>query len=244
MLECEKHEGSLEWYLKTTYAIQSGHTLQWLLSSERPVPDTLFLRLVFTKLYAAAKKFSSHILHTKLGVRFIIPDNVWEGYQSWSPIVQGQFAPLAWAHLNNGNLAVIASAFDMLSEKTRQHHIALIAESRNYKEINRAIIQELVFLNDPLGLPFFPEWPPNNKELVTPYAKIKLLYNDERRNGMKTNAHVIEMKSASTMQMMSQKAILAKMKSTITASKNNNLPKSKHGGVCYRISSFSTRTSS
>ena len=59
------------------------------------------------------------------------------------------------------------------------HHVSLIARSKDYTKINEALINELVFLNDPLDLPYFPEWPPASQKITTPYAKIDLIYHDK-----------------------------------------------------------------
>ena len=176
---CAAHTGSLEWYLKTVHAIQTGHTLQWLLSQTQPYPDTLFLRIVFTRLYALAKKFQVHILHTKLGVRFLIPEHIWEAYRTWSPDIQGQFASLVWAYLHNGSIAVMANAFDAATARTRAHYTSLISREVEYLRFNEALVNELLFFNDPLDLPFFPEWPPASRKVTTPYAKISLTYHDK-----------------------------------------------------------------
>ena len=142
-------------------------------------------------------------MHTKNGLRITIPEDRWVNWKTFSPKSQQAFTQVAWAQLTqfdqlalmtslrDGKLDNIHIYFNFEDDAVhdnfwnteiaaiRQYYIELITRSGAYNFYNLYVIQELVYLNEPLELDNIGDWSVEGRPsfVFLPYSQLTLKWS-------------------------------------------------------------------
>jgi hypothetical protein len=173
---------ALDNYLNIIYANSLGRNLQWLFSSNTPIPDDLQKHTEITKLYAQIDNQEGSIYHTKHGLRITIPEEKWISWKTFSPTSQLEFTRVAWAQLTQfdkiafmtglkeGKLDEKPIYFDFNGKAEHdqfwqteldsvcQYYVELITQMGTFHSFNQFVIQDLAYNNEPLNIDLNTNW--------------------------------------------------------------------------------------
>jgi hypothetical protein len=174
--------GILDDYVQVIYNNYSGRNLQWLASSPNPMYDNIRQRAALSGLYADVDNQDGQVLHTKNGLRIIIPEERWINWKKSSPRSQDEFTRVAWAQMTQfDKIALMTSLRDgklgnddiyidfsddsqhdrFWSEElqsVRRYYIDLIAQLGAFHTYNQYVMQELTYFNEPIDLSELGRW--------------------------------------------------------------------------------------
>lgn len=193
----------LDDYLRIIQYNAAGINLQWLHSAPTPILDNASERATLTDLYGQVALHEGRILHTQKGLRITIPEDKWIGYPSYSPETKRKFSRVAWAQLTQFDKMALMTGLkdgkldnrtiyldfdegakhDRFAKKelasVRNYFIELAAQTGAYNQYNPSVYQELAYYNDPLELPYQPNWDTRTrpKRVILPYSRLTLEWN-------------------------------------------------------------------
>jgi len=193
----------LDEYLNIVYSNAIGKSFQWLQSSPTPVADNPLQRAALSNLYSQVDRQQGQVLHSKNGLRIIIPDEKWINWRTFSPTSQEEFTRVAWAQLtqfdktafmtclSNGKLDGISTFIDFTDDAThdqfwtteldsiRHYYIEFISHTGAFHYYNLYVIQELTYYNEPLDISLLTDW--KNAEhpsfIFLPYSELTVKWD-------------------------------------------------------------------
>jgi hypothetical protein len=86
---------SLDKYLNIVYSNAIGKSYQWLKSSLDPVVDNPRQRSTLSRLHAQVNRQQGQVLHSKNGLRIVIPKEKWINWKTFSPTSRREFTCVA-----------------------------------------------------------------------------------------------------------------------------------------------------
>jgi hypothetical protein len=198
--------GALDNYLNIIYANSLGRNLQWLFSSNTPVPDDLQQRTEITNLYAQIDNQEGSIYHTKHGLRITIPKEKWINWKTFSPTSQSEFTRAAWAQLTQfdkmalmtglkegkldkkpiyidfGDNAKHDQFWQTEFDSVHQYYIELITQMGTFHSFNQYVVQDLAYNNEPLDIDLNTNWEMEDrpKFIFLPYSKLMVRWNGKQ----------------------------------------------------------------
>jgi hypothetical protein len=197
---------ALDNYLNIIYANSLGRNLQWLFSSNTPVPDDLQQRTEITNLYAQIDNQEGSIYHTKHGLRITIPEEKWINWKTFSPTSQSEFTRAAWAQLTQfdkmalmtglkegkldkkpiyidfGDNAKHDQFWQTEFDSVRQYYIELITQMGTFHSFNQYVVQDLAYNNEPLDIDLNTNWEMEDRPrfIFLPYSKLMVRWNGKQ----------------------------------------------------------------
>jgi hypothetical protein len=197
---------ALDDYLNIIHTNAIGKSLQWLKSSPTPVPDNLHERAELSQLYTQIDNQNGQALHSKNGLRIVIPEEKWINWKTFTPNAQKEFTRVAWAQLTQfDKMALMTGLRDgKLDDKliyfdfdddakhdqfwtteldsVRRYFIELITQTGVYNYYNLYVMQELAYDNDPIDLSLLGNWSAEGRPplLFLPYSQLALKWDSKR----------------------------------------------------------------